>query len=116
MPSEPHSTRSAGRRRVTQLGEKDDVREKNLSKLPAHVKSVQDGLLDFNHFVGLQAAMLAMGDEETGDNDENCIPLSAYKTDGVAESQRAMDREFVQTARVLAKGAQSINFGPHEAA
>ena len=56
------------------------MENEDLSKLPAHVRSVRDGLLDFDRFMGLQAAMLIV--EE---NDEDTIPLSAYKLDGVGK-------------------------------
>lgn len=76
-------------------------------QLPTHLESLKDGLLDFNNFVGLRAAMEALEDEGTDKGGENIIPLSAYKTDGVSGSQRAKEREFVESAQMLVKAAQS---------
>jgi hypothetical protein len=75
---------------------------KNFSKLPAHVNSVREGLLDFDHFLGLQAGMLI-----DNDTDEEVIPLSAYKPDAATGSQRAREREFVESAQALVKDAES---------
>jgi hypothetical protein len=74
----------------------------NFSELPAHVNSVREGLLDFDHFLGLQSGMLI-----DNDTDEEAIPLSAYKPDAVTESQRAREREFVEIAQALVKNAKT---------
>ena len=41
------------------------------------------------------------------DNEEDSIPLSAYKPDGATESRRARKRDFVRVAKVLVEKAQS---------
>jgi len=102
MISEPFPPESTGQHGFHQPGGKDNLREEDLSKLPAHVESIREGLLDFDRFLGLKAAMLV-----TEEADEDSIPLSAYKPDGATESQRAREREFVESATNLVKGAQS---------
>jgi hypothetical protein len=42
----------------------------------------------------------------SGENEEDPIPLSAYKPDGATESLRASEIEFVESAQALSKGAQ----------
>ncbi|KAF4626317.1 hypothetical protein G7Y89_g11841 [Cudoniella acicularis] len=81
-----------------------DDKDSDPESVPAHVISVQDGLLDFDHFVGLEALLIVLGDEE--DVDE--IPLSAMKVDGAKASQRARDIEFLESATGLADGAQKL--------
>jgi len=117
MLSKPHSFTSAAQSRVPQSNGKDDVGDDvddDLNEPPAHVKSVRDGLLDFNHFLGLQAVMLVLGDDDAGKDDEDGIPLSAYKPDGMTRSQREREREFVESAHALVKGAQIIECGHHK--
>ncbi|KAH7314340.1 hypothetical protein BKA65DRAFT_571639 [Rhexocercosporidium sp. MPI-PUGE-AT-0058] len=90
MSSKPHSSSGSDQREAPQGSEKDDMEDEDLSKLPAHVQSVRDGLLDFDHFVGLQAAMLIA--EET---DEDVIPLSAYKTRRVWQHTHRMSMRMM---------------------
>jgi hypothetical protein len=104
MSSKPAASPGPDQRRASQSGEKNDMKDDDLSKLPAHLQSIRDGLLDFKHFIGLQAAMLIA--EET---EEDVIPLSAYKPDGVGKLERARESEFVETAQRLAAGAQTID-------
>jgi hypothetical protein len=104
MSSEPDSSQSPGQRKAPQSGEEHDMEDDDLSKLPAHLQSIRDGLLDFNQFIGLRAAMLIA--EETN---EDIIPLSAYKTDGVGKLERVRESEFVESAQRLAAGAQTID-------
>ena len=47
MSSKPQSSPTSDQREATPGGEKDDVEGEDLSKLPAHIQSVRDGLLDF---------------------------------------------------------------------
>jgi hypothetical protein len=108
FPSERRSPRNPGPHGMLQPGDEDDVADEHLDKLPAHVESVKEGLLNFHHFLGLQAAMLALENEGAGGEEEDTIPLYAYKPDGANESQRAREREFVQSAQLLARVAQSI--------
>ena len=82
------------------------------TSLPAHVNTLKDGLLDFNHFLGLEATMLVLGDDNFGGGDQmDAIPLSAYKTDSMKESQWARDKEILQNAQELAKGAWRLANG-----
>ena len=104
MSSKRKSSADFDQREALQQSEEDDMENENLSKLPAHVRSVRDGLLDFDHFVGLQAAMLII-EEKDGD----LIPLSAYKPDGVGKLERARESEFVESAQRLAAYAQQID-------
>ena len=105
MSSKTSTSEATCRRAVHQPGGKSDVDNEDFSELPFHVQSVREGLLDFNHFLGLQATMLGAGE----DDDEDSIPLSAYKPDGATESQRAREREFMESAQDLVKGARSAN-------
>jgi hypothetical protein len=105
MASQTTYPASAGQCDVPQPDGKGDAD----TKLPTHVESVRDGLLDFNQFLGLQAAM-----HLAGENDEDAIPLSAYKTDGETESQRAREMDLVKCAQALAIGATSIEHAPAE--
>ncbi len=41
--------------------------------------------------------------------EEDAIPLSAYKPDGMSKSERARECELVESAQSLAAYAQSIN-------
>lgn len=95
MSPKPHSSHGSDQREPPQGSEQDDVKGEDPSKLPAHIQSVRDGLLDFNRFVGLRAAMLI-----AEENDEDVIPLSAYKPDSVGKSEQAREFEFVESARV----------------
>ena len=104
MSSEPESSHGPDQRRAPQSGEKHNMEDDDISKLPAHLQSIRDGLLDFNHFIGLQAAMLI-----TEETNEDIIPLSAYKPDGVGKLERARESEFAESAQRLAAGAQSID-------
>jgi hypothetical protein len=104
MSSEPDSSHGADRRKAPQSGEKHDMEDDDLSKLPAHIQSIRDGLLDFDHFIGLQAAMLI-----AEERNEDSIPLSAYKPDGVGILERARESDFVETAQRLAADAQTID-------
>ena len=101
MPSKPYSSPE---REAPEVTEKDNVEDEDLNKLPAHIRSVRDGLLDFNHFIGLQAAMLIVEEK-----DEDAIPLSAYKSDAVGKSERARESEFVESAQLLAAYAQGVD-------
>lgn len=101
MSSKSAASPGPGQQRAPQSGGLEDD---DLSKLPTHLQSIRDGLLDFNHFVGLQAAMLIA--EETN---EDIIPLSAYKPDGVGKLERARESEFVESAQRLAAGARTID-------
>ena len=103
MSSKPYSSLGSDHRRAPQGDEKNDVEDEDLSKFPAHIQSVREGLLDFNHFMGLQAAMLIAGEGE------DVIPLSAYKPDGVGKLERARESEFVESAQGLAAYAQSVD-------
>ena len=60
MSSESHPSGSAPLRRFSHPVENDDVGGK---QLPTHLESLKGGLLDFNNFVGLRAAMEALEDE-----------------------------------------------------
>jgi hypothetical protein len=104
MSSKLHSSPGSDQREAPQGSGKDDVGNEDLSKLPAHIQSVRDGLLDFNHFMGLRAAMLIAEEK-----DEDVIPLSAYKPDGLGKSERARESEFVESAQHLAAYAQSVD-------
>jgi hypothetical protein len=57
MSSDPSSSRNTRKHGAEQLAENED-----LSSLPAHIKAVRDGLLDFDKVLGLQAAMLISGE------------------------------------------------------
>jgi hypothetical protein len=103
MSSNPNSSFGSDQREDPQGDEKNDVEDEDHSKFPAHLQSVRDGLLDFKHFMGLQAAMLIAGE------DGDVIPLSAYKPDGVGKLERAIESEFVESAKVLAASAQSVD-------
>jgi hypothetical protein len=108
MSSEPSASEKAGQCGLRQPGGDDNAEDENHKKLPAHIESVRDGLLDFHHFLGLQAIMLALEDEE---DDGDIIPLSAYKRDGMTESQQAREGEFMKSAQVLVKSAKSARSG-----
>ena len=103
-----NSLRSAKSDRIFCSGKDMDVDDQDLSSIPAHVSIVKDGLLDFNRFLGLEAIMLVLGDEESSEDDRDVIPLCAYKTDGLKTSQRAREREFLENAKQLAEGAQRL--------
>jgi hypothetical protein len=80
-----------------------------VAALPAHVVALKDTLLDFNRFVGLEATTLVLCDEFLfGEDEGNAIPLSAYKAEGLKESQRAWERELLEDARRLAEGARKF--------
>jgi hypothetical protein len=102
MSSEASASQTTCQRAVRQPGGKSDVDKKDLSELPFHVQSFREGLLDFIHFLGLQSTILVAGAD-----DNNFIPLSAYKPDGTTESQRAREREFMEGAQDLVNGARS---------
>jgi hypothetical protein len=104
MSSKPHSSPGCDQHEAPQGSEKDDVEDEDLSKLPVHLQSVRDGLLDFNHFMGLQAALLIVEEK-----DEDFIPLSAYKPDGVGKLERERESEFIESAQHLAAYAKSID-------
>ena len=104
MSVKPHSSPSSDKCGASQGSEKDDVEDEDLSNLPAHIQSVRVGLLDFNHFMGLQAAML-IAEAKDGD----VIPLSAYKPDGVGKSEQARESEFVESAQRLVAHAESVD-------
>jgi len=108
MPLDANSPRSAKSHEIFHSRKDKDVEDQVLSSFPAHVNMVKDGLLDFNHFLGLGATMLVLGDGKSGDGDGDTIPLYAYKTDGLKASQRAREREFLENARELAEGAQRL--------
>jgi hypothetical protein len=80
-----------------------------VTALPAHVEALKNTLLDFNSFVGVEATVLILCDEFLfGEDEGNAIPLSAYKTEGSKESQRAWERELLEDARRLAEGARKL--------
>lgn len=108
MPPALCSSRSAESHGTSHPGKDQDVEDYGLADLPAHVSTVVAGLLDFNHFLGLEATMLALGDDKSGEDDEDAIPLSPYKTDGLKASQRAHEIEFLENAQRLAEGAQRL--------
>src|SRR6476469_5000233 len=101
MDPKPHSSPSYNPHDAPQGNEKDDVEDEDLSELPIHLQSVRYGLLDFNHFMGLQAALLI-----AEENDEDLIPLSAYKPDGIGKLEQAREIEFVESAQNLAVHAK----------
>jgi hypothetical protein len=103
MPSKPHLPLGSDQPRAPQSGEKNDAKDEDISKLPAHLQWVIDGLLDFQNFIGLQAAMLIAGEEE------DVIPLSAHKPDGLSRAERARESEFVESAQSMAAYAQIID-------
>ncbi len=103
MSSKPPASPGPDQRKAPQSSEKHDMEDDDISRLPAHLKSIRDGFLDFNHFIGLQAAMLIA--EETN---EDIIPLSAYKPDGVGKLERAREFDFVESAQRLAAGLAKI--------
>jgi hypothetical protein len=111
MPLDANSSRSAKSHGIFHPGKDKDVEDQDLASLPAHVNMVKDGLLDFNRFLGLEAAMLVLRDEKSGDGNGDGIPLCAYKTDGLKASQRAREREFLENAQELAEGAQRLESG-----
>ena len=102
MSSEASAFETTCQRAVPQPGGKSGVDNEDLSELPFHVQSFREGLLDFIHFLGLQSTMLVAG----ADGDD-FIPLSAYKPDGMTESQRAREREFMEGIQNLVNGARS---------
>jgi hypothetical protein len=103
ISTKPHSSPGSDLREAPQGSEKDDVEGEDPSKLPAHIQSVRDGLLDFNHFMGLQVAMMIAEEK-----DEDVIPLSAYKPDSVGKSEQARESEFVESAQRLATNAKNV--------
>jgi hypothetical protein len=111
MPPDVNSSRSAKSHGIFHPGMDKDVEDQDLASLPAHVNIVKDGLLEFNRFLGLEATMRVLGDEKYGEDDGDCIPLCAYKTDGLKASQRAREREFLENAQGLAGGAQRLESG-----
>jgi hypothetical protein len=102
MSSEASASETTCQRAVPQPGGKSGVDNEDLSELPFHVQSFREGLLDFIHFLGLQSTMLVAGAD-----DDDFIPLSAYKPDGMTESQRAREREFMEGIQNLVNGARS---------
>ncbi len=104
MSSTPPGSPGSDQHEAPQGSEKDKVEDEDLSKLPVHLQSVRDGLLDFNHFIGLQAALLIAEGK-----DQDLIPLSAYKPDGVGKLERARETDFVESAQHLAAYAKSID-------
>lgn len=111
MPPSP--SRSDGSQRIFQPGNDKVVENQDLAHLPAHVNTVKEGLLDFNRFLGLEALMRVLGDEDSDDvsDDEGAeIPLSAYKADAEDSkaSQRAQEVDFLENAQKLARGAQRL--------
>jgi len=100
MSSKPISLANSARDEPDQLSGRSDLENEDLRELPPHIQAVREGLLDFGRFIGLQAAMIMSGDEG-----EDSIPLSAYKPDGVTESQRAREREFVESTQHLVENA-----------
>jgi hypothetical protein len=108
MPLDVNSSRSAKSYGIFHPGKDEDVEDQYLAGLPAHVNIVKDGLLEFNRFLGLEAVLLVIGNEKSGEDYGDDIPLYAYKTDGLEASQRARDREFLENAQRLARGAQRL--------
>jgi hypothetical protein len=52
--------------------------------------------------------ILVLGGEKSGEDDEDSIPLSAYKADSLKASEHAQEREFLENAQGLADGAQKL--------
>ena len=104
MFSDPNSSPGPDQHATSQSSEKDEGEDDDFGKLPIHLQSVRDGLLDFDHFIGLQTALLL-----AEENDEDVIPLSAYKPDGVGKLERARESEFIESAQYLAANAKSID-------
>lgn len=103
MSSKALSPASSPRDGAEQRREKSNLENDDLGELPLYAQAVREGLLDFDHFLELQVAMLVNGND--GEDD---IPLSAYKPDGEAESQRAREREFVESAHKFLHGKYVI--------
>lgn len=97
---------SSSRDEPDRLSEKSDLEDRDLNELPLHIESVREGLLDFDHFLGLQAAMLVSGDEV-----EDSVPFSAYKPDGETESQRGREMGFVESAQYLVENVRKSEKG-----
>jgi hypothetical protein len=108
MSSEPSSSATAGQQEPHQANENRDPEDDDLTEVPLHIQSVREGLLDFEHFLGLQAAMLL-----AGESDQDDIPLSAYKPDANTDSQRARERELVENAQALVRSVENAAEG-HE--
>jgi hypothetical protein len=104
MPPEPSSSASAGQQETYQANENRDPEDDDLTEVPLHIQSVREGLLDFDHFLGLQAAMLL-----TCESDQDDIPLSAYKSDAETGSQRAREQEFAESAQALVGSAKNAD-------
>ena len=104
MFSNTNSSPGSDQHESSQSSERDEGEDDDFGKLPIHLQSVRDGLLDFNHFMGLQAALLFAEEK-----DEDVIPLSAYKPDGVGELERARESEFIESAQHLAANAKSTD-------
>jgi len=98
MSSNPHSSPSSDQHELPHGSDKED------EDLPNHLQSIRDGLLDFNHFIGLQAGLLIVEEKE-----KDLIPLSAYKPDGVGKLEQARESEFVESALHLAACEKSID-------
>jgi len=104
MYSRPHSSPGSDRHEAAQGNEKDEIEDNDFGKLPVHLQSVRDGLLDFNHCIGLQATLLIADGK-----DEGFVPLSAYKPDGVGKLERVKESEFLESAQHLVACAKSID-------
>lgn len=112
MPPDTNYLRSDEARRSFQSKNHNGVENQHMTSIPAHVNVVKDGLLDFNRFVGLDAVLQLLCDEEPH-NDDEAIPLHAFKASAVdaKSSQRARDREFLENAQKFSKGAQRLENG-----
>lgn len=103
MSPKPLSSLGPGQDEALPDSEKDEVEREGDSKLPAHIQSIRDGLLDFNNFIGFRASMLIAEEK-----DEGVVPLSAYKPDSMSKSEQARDFEFIESAQRLATRAKSV--------
>ncbi len=105
MPPDLNSSTSAESHGAFNPVKGEDVEDGGLAPLPTHVNTVKDGLLDFNHFLTLEAIIRVL-EAEKFDFDENTIPLSAYRTGSLKAPQRVREIEFLESAQKLALGAQ----------
>lgn len=89
--------------------------EENASKLPDHVQTVSDGLLNFDNFLGLEAMTTKLGLQPTDENDDQLynIPISAYRVQSkvswrAQELHWMMEKEFINDAKVLYGETQKL--------
>jgi hypothetical protein len=112
MTSNSSSPRSNETRQSPQPENHKSVEDEQVTPVPAHVNVVKDGLLDFNHFLGLEAVLQVLGTEESDDGDE-AIPVYAFKAGApdAKSSQQARDREFLENAQQLTRDAKKLQNG-----